>query len=80
MAMRLYKKDEIIAEAKGLGLKFATEIEDHLLFIDTNGEPFSVPCPDCGCADYLFDIFIAKASNLDTKVIGFQQKKYDVIE
>jgi hypothetical protein len=81
MAMRLYKKEEIIEAAAGYGLKLIETLEHHLVFQDKNGEPYSAPCPEEGCADYLFDIFIAKISKSDQKVIGIGiSKKYDIEE
>lgn len=79
MAMRLYKKEELIEVAKEHGLKHVITLDHHLVFHDRDGEPFSAPCNEEGCADYLYDIFIAKITKSDQKVIGIS-RKYDVNE
>lgn len=80
MAMRLYQRPEIIEYAKKLKLKSEADSGSHLIFSDENGDPYSVPCPEEGCPDYLFDIFAAKVNKADPKIAGVIQKKYEIEE
>lgn len=79
MSMRLYKKDEIVEAAAKYNLKLIEMLDHHLIFQDKNGEPYSAPCNEEGCPDYLYDLFIAKINKADQKVIGIV-KEYNVSE
>lgn len=63
MAMRLYTEDDIVSDAKSMNLIFEERVGEHLIFKDSEGEPYSIPCPECGCPDYLYDIFMDKIKN-----------------
>lgn len=79
MAMRLYNKEELIEVAAKFGLKHVETLDHHIIFQDKHGEPFSAPCNEEGCPDYLFDLFIAKINKADSKVIGIT-KEYDITQ
>lgn len=80
MAMRLYNHEEIVLYAKKNGLKFENKTDHHLIFSDTDGEPYSVPCSSHGCPDYLYDIFIEKLNKSDSKVVGKLKKTFDIVK
>lgn len=80
MAMRLYSRDDIVKYAQSCHLKAEEGTPDHLIFSDKNGDPYSVPCPQEGCPDYLFDIFDAKVKKTDSKIIGLNKKRFTITE